>query len=55
MIGTVSLLTINLETGEEKLTTGYEREELQKWIAHSKRECAEGILSWVLVEHEELK
>jgi hypothetical protein len=45
----VSLLTRNLKTGEEKVTTGYDREELEHWVEHSKRECAEGILEWIVI------
>ena len=54
MTKTVNLLTTNLRTGEEKLTTGYDREELEKWISHARKESAEGILEWEMKEQEEI-
>jgi hypothetical protein len=51
----VSLLTRNLNTGEEKVTTGYDREELERWVKRVKRESSEGVFEWIVIYTEEMK
>ena len=49
---TVSLLTRNIKTGEEKITEEYDRYELETWISHAKKESAEGVLEWEIIEED---
>jgi hypothetical protein len=46
----VNLLTKNLETGEEKLTKGYDREELEHWVKRVRRESSDGVFEWTIVK-----
>jgi hypothetical protein len=52
MTETVNLVTVNLETGEEKLTTGYHREELERWCDRVRKESSDGVMSWRIVDEK---